>query len=140
MRRGQRGLQTSGESGTFLFFSFGLRGGGLEPKATEERRTVLTQGAKLKTVIRARAAKTGESYTAARRHVLAGKPRPAVALVSPAPKPPVVEATPARDPRVPRGELSNKTAIKCTGHDLEYWFKVRDKIGTKNHAKAAHYL
>jgi len=100
----------------------------------------MTQGAKLKTVIRARAAKTGESYTAARRHVLAGKPRPAVALVSPAPKPPVVEATPARDPRVPRGELSNKTAIKSTGHDLEYWFKVLDKFGTKNHTKAADYL
>ncbi len=100
----------------------------------------MTQAAKLKTVIRARAAKTGESYTAARRQILAAKPRPALARVRPAPTPPAVEAPPAGDPRVPRGELSNKTAIKSTGHDLEYWFKVLDKFGTKNHAKAADYL
>lgn len=101
----------------------------------------MTQSAKLKTVIRARAAKTGESYTAARRHVLAARPRPALVLVPPpVVKPPVVEAAPARAPRVPRGELSNQTAIKSTGHDLEYWFKVLDKFGTKNHTKAADYL
>ena len=100
----------------------------MKAKAIEERKTVMTQAAKLKTVIRARAQKTGESYTAARRHVLAAKPRPALALV------------PTKDPRVPRGELSNKTTIKSTGHDLEYWFKVLDKFGAKNHTKAADYL
>lgn len=102
----------------------------------------MTQAAKLKTVIRARAAKTGESYTAARRHVLAAKPR-ALALVPAAPgkKPPVVvQALPAKDPRVPRGELSNQAAIRSTGHDLEYWFKVLDKFGARNHTKAADYL
>ena len=88
----------------------------------------MTQAAKLKRVIRARAAKTGESYTAARRQVLT------------AAKPPVVEAPP-KDPRVPRGELSNKTAIKSTGHDLDHWFKVLDRFGRKNgHTKAAEYL
>ena len=102
----------------------------------------MTQAAKLKTVIRARAAKTGESYTTARRQVLAARP---------APKPtPPLEAKPAakasgepprKDPRVPRGELSNKTAIKSTGHDLEYWFAVLDKFGkTHGHTKAAEFL
>jgi hypothetical protein len=104
----------------------------LEPKAFEERTTVMTQAAKLKTVIRARARKTGESYTAARRQVLATRPKPQ------APEP---VSAPPRDPRVPRGELSNKTAIKSTGHDLEYWFKVLDEFGkTHGHTKAAEYL
>lgn len=101
----------------------------------------MTQAAKLKTIIRARAAKTGESYTTARRQVLAT--RPAVTVLQ---KAPAAEATPAlappvKDVRVPRGELSNKTAIKSTGHDLEYWFKVLDKFGKANgHTKAAEYL
>jgi hypothetical protein len=97
----------------------------------------MTQAAKLKTVIRARAAKTGESYTAARRQVLDARPR---TLLTP-PRPPVVEAPPAKDPRVPRGELSNRTAIKSTGHDLEHWFRVLDRFGKKNgHTRAADYL
>src|SRR5262245_41411606 len=98
----------------------------------------MTQAAKLKAVIRARARKTGESYTAARRQVLATKPRPALALVPPPEPPKAVAAPAAKDPRVPRGELSNRTAIKSTGHDLEYWFKVLDKFGkTHGHTKAA---
>lgn len=101
----------------------------------------MTQAAKLKALIRARAQKTGESYTAARRQVLAGKPRPAlVAAPIETPKPPAKKAPAAKDPRVPRGELSNKAAIKSTGHDLEYWFKVLDRFGAENHAKAADYL
>jgi len=114
----------------------------LKAKAIEERKTVMTQAAKLKTVIRARAAKTGESYTAARRQVLAAKARPALALVPPpaAPKPLADKAPATKDPRVPRGELSNKTTIKSTGHDLEYWFRILDKFGAKNHTKAADYL
>lgn len=101
----------------------------------------MTQAAKLKSVVRARAAKTGESYTTARRQVLAAKPSPAPAARLEASKPLAVEASAARNSRVPRGELSGKTAIKSTGHDLEYWFKVLDAFGKKHgHAKAAEYL
>ncbi len=104
----------------------------------------MTQAAELKTVIRARAAKTGESYTAARRQVLINRPSVLTAVPeqpAEAKAPPLAVAPPARDPRVPRGELSNKTAIKSTGHDLGYWFKVLDKFGKANgHTKAAEYL
>ena len=102
----------------------------------------MTQAAKLKSAIRSRAAKTGESYTAARRQVLAA--RPAVAPVRPEPvSKPLVEgiAATARDPRVPRGELSDRTARKSTGHGLDHWFEVLDRFGRKNgHTKAADYL
>jgi hypothetical protein len=101
----------------------------LKATAIEEGNTVMTQAAKLKSVIRARALKTGESYTAARRHVLASKPR-ALALVPPPPVRKVsagkVEAAPpSRDRRVPRGELSDRAARKSTGHGLDYWFEWR---------------
>ncbi len=103
----------------------------------------MTQAAKLKTVIRARAVKTGESYTAARRQVLAAKPR---AVAAPAESKTQVPrqaeiGAPVRDPRVPRGELSDRTARKSTGHGLEHWFAVLDEFGkTHGHTKAAEYL
>ena len=104
----------------------------------------MTQAAKLKSVIRARAQKTGESYTTARRQVLASRPAILETVPKPGPEPapaPAAAAPLVRDPRVPRGELSNKTAIKSTGHDLEYWFKVLDKFGKANgHTKAAEFL
>jgi hypothetical protein len=115
----------------------------LKAEGIEERTNVMTQAAKLKSVIRARARKTGESYTAARRQVLAGKPRPALALVPPPepPRSPAAAPPVAKDSRVPRGELSNRAAIKSTGHDLEYWFKILDNFGkTHGHTKAAEYL
>lgn len=103
----------------------------------------MTQAAKLKAVIRARAIETGESYTIARRHVLARRP-PRKSAVEPkveAARRAVPQAPAPRDPRVPRGELSNRTAIKSTGHDLEYWFKILDAFGkTHGHTKAAEYL
>ena len=106
----------------------------------------MTQAAKLKTVIRARSVKTGESYTAARRHVLAVKPRAMAAAPEPGPEPPqpvtnAIATAATRDPRVPRGELSDRTTRKSTGHGLEHWFKVLDKFGkTNGHTKAAEYL
>ena len=103
----------------------------------------MTQAAKLKSVIRARARKTGESYTTARRQVLASRPALPTALPPAfAPRPvEVASPPPARDPRVPRGELSNRTSIKSTGHDLEHWFKILDKFGkTQGHTRAAEYL
>ncbi|MBK5255211.1 MAG: hypothetical protein JJE39_04190 [Vicinamibacteria bacterium] len=104
----------------------------------------MTQASKLKRVIRARAEKTGESYTTARRQVLARTPRvsalsrPTPLPVQSPPPPPIVREP--RVPRVPRGELSDRTARKSTGHGLEHWFLVLDKFGTKNHTKAAEFL
>ena len=103
----------------------------------------MTQAAKLKTVIRARAVKTGESYTAARRQVLAAKPRAVVAPPGPKTQPPKQSeiSVPVRDPRVPRGELSDRTTRKSTGHGLEHWFAVLDEFGKAHgHTKAAEYL
>jgi uncharacterized protein YndB with AHSA1/START domain len=104
----------------------------------------MTQAAKLKSVIRARAAKTGESYTAARRHVLASRPAAIVRKPSPVPEAPQPEALitqPAREPLIPRGEVSNAAALKRTGHGLDYWFAVLDRFGTGHgHTKTAEYL
>ncbi|MBP6702636.1 MAG: hypothetical protein KBH14_04020 [Vicinamibacteria bacterium] len=100
----------------------------------------MTQAAKLKTVIRARAVKTGESYTTARRHVLATRPRAATKAKEPEP-PPLPNGPEVRDPRVPRGELSNRTAIKSTGRDLAHWFKVLDDFGKREgHTRVAEHL
>ena len=104
----------------------------------------MTRVAKLKNVIRARAAKTGESYTTARRHVLAS--RPTVQKLSPAPDEALLAtqapiATSAKKPGLPRGEVSNAAAIKRTGHGLDHWFKVLDRFGTGHgHTKTAEHL
>lgn len=103
----------------------------------------MTQASKLKTTVRARAARTGESYTAARRQVLAaraGGAHPPASRVAKAPKATTATA-PERDPRVPRGELSDRSALRSTGHGLDYWFEVLDRFGkTHGHQKAAEYL
>ena len=101
----------------------------------------MTQASKLKTLIRARVVKTGESYTAARRHVLAAHPGPAAKAV-PAPAPAArVSGASAKDPRVPRGELSDRAARKSTGHGLDHWFAVLDEFGkSQGHARAADFL
>ena len=95
----------------------------------------MTRARALKQVIRARAEKTGERYTAARRHVLrelnAGtqidkpkglSPRPASSPARPAP--PAPPALPA-----PRGGLSDAKSIEKTGHDLAHWFAILDAFG-----------
>lgn len=97
----------------------------------------MTRARALKQVIRARAAKTGERYTTARRHVLGelAKSKPAITLVQkPAPKsiPPVST----------KGGLSDAKSIEKTGHGLAHWFDVLDKFGAieKGHTKAADHL
>jgi hypothetical protein len=91
----------------------------------------MTRARALKQVIRARAAKTGERYTTARRQVLKefaeAVPKPQV----PGPRPPST-----------KGGMSDATAIKKTGHDLAHWFAVLDKFGAieKGHTKAADHL
>ena len=97
----------------------------------------MTRARSLKQTVRARAAKTGERYTTARRHVLAGlsKSKPAIKLVDkPAPK--TAPAMPTK------GGLSDAKSIEKTGHGLAHWFEVLDKFGAieKGHTKAADHL
>jgi hypothetical protein len=95
----------------------------------------MTVARALKQVIRERAAKTGERYTTARRHVLAAlAPR----TVVPPPAPP---ARPAPTPPT-KGSVSNAKAIEKTGHGLDHWFAVLDRFGAveKGHTAAARHL
>lgn len=89
----------------------------------------MTRARALKTIIRARAAKTGERYTTARRHVLkelAVRPAPAAA-------PPVSPS---------KGGLSDAKAREKTGHGLDHWFAVLDRFGGpgKGHTALARHL
>jgi hypothetical protein len=106
----------------------------------------MTRARALKQVIRARAAKTGERYTAARRHILReiddDKPS-ASALSATADKkglspqglsPQAAEASPlattqSPSPAATKGGLSDAKAIEKTGHDLAHWFGVLDRFG-----------
>lgn len=90
----------------------------------------MTRDHKLKKAIRARAAKTGESYAAARRQYL----KPAQAAAPPAASGP----KPAK-----AGGLSEAAALRATGHGLDHWFAVLDAFspeGVKGHTAAARHL
>jgi hypothetical protein len=95
----------------------------------------MTEARKLKQIIRARSAKTGESYTAARLQILKArakrKPQPAVAA------PP---KTPGPAPAQPG--LSETSVIARTGHGYQHWFEVLDTFGAaaKGHTAAARHL
>jgi uncharacterized protein DUF4287 len=93
----------------------------------------MTHAKKLKKVIRARARKTGESYTVARRQVLKARAsRKAAAIAKPvaAPRPPSL------------GAISDRAILKKTGHGLEHWFGVLDAFDpkAKGHTDRAQYL
>ena len=96
----------------------------------------MTRAAALKKIIRTRAAKTGECYTTARRHVLnelqqqSASPRDTARATRTAP------AAPSR------GSVSDATAIEKTGHGLSHWFDVLDRFGAveKGHTAAARHL
>ena len=103
----------------------------------------MTRARALKQVIRARAARTGERYTTARRHVLtelntranpaARYPAPA-AVIAPAPKPAPAATV--------KGGLSDAKAREKTGHGLDHWFAVLDRFGgvEKGHTASARHL
>ena len=99
----------------------------------------MTRARALKQVIRARAAKTGERYTTARRHILKGLTGERVDRPSP--------AVPSREPAVKsstktKATFSDKKFIEKTGHGLDYWFEVLDRFGAveKGHTAAARHL
>ena len=91
----------------------------------------MTRDRALKNIIRARAAKTGERYTTARRHVLAAMPR----QVPPA-------EPPAALPASRRSPVSDAKILEKTGHGLDYWFTVLDRFGGpgKGHTALARHL
>lgn len=92
----------------------------------------MTLQKKLKKTIRARSAKTGESYTAARRQVLLARAKP--------------EATPEPPPPAPkppaRRQITDESVIEKTGRGLDHWFGVLDAFGAgaKGHTDAAAWL
>ena len=98
----------------------------------------MTRARALKQIIRARAVKTGERYTTARRHVLKDLSR--VSTKAPA-------APPESMPKGPRGgstkgSVSDATALAKTGHGLDHWFAVLDRFGgvEKGHTASARHL
>ena len=101
----------------------------------------MTRARALKEVIRARAAKTGERYTTARRHVLKElAPRPRTVVPFPA-----AATAPAAKPSLPassKGGLSDAKAREKTGHGLDHWFDVLDRFGgaEKGHTALARHL
>lgn len=98
----------------------------------------MTQSRKLKKTIRARARKTGESYTAARRMVLQHKTRARIA--SRADKAAPVTASVAGLPAMLR--KGEPRLVARTGHGWEHWFLVLDRFGSahKGHTASARYL
>jgi Domain of unknown function (DUF4287) len=111
----------------------------------------MTLQKKLKKSIRTRSQKTGESYTAARRQVLLARDKTAE-VPAPFPVPETLNVLPAPEttpkPRAPRakpstkGEVTDESARKKTGHGLDHWFAVMDAFGAaaKGHTATAAHL
>jgi hypothetical protein len=104
----------------------------------------MTRARSLKQTIRARAKKTGERYTTARRHVMAqlatpGKPPRRSA--GPA-EPPPAAAAPAHPPPPSKGGVSDAKVREKTGHGLDHWFERLDRFGgvEKGHSALARHL
>src|SRR5688572_21428173 len=95
----------------------------------------MTEARKLKRAIRARSARTGESYTAARLQFLKARQKRTAPKAAPAPVPP------PRPTAAPRG-LREAAVVAKTGHGYEHWFGVLDAFGAavKGHTAAARHL
>ena len=89
----------------------------------------MTKHKKLKQAVRARAAKTGERYAEARRHVVSARAKSA------APDPVAIA-------RTTKGMVSEAKTIEKTGHGFEHWFAVLDgfDLKAKGHTAAAKHL
>ena len=98
----------------------------------------MTRARALKLIIRARAAKTGERYTTARRHVLKdlqqGAASPARPLLTAAPRAAAAGGS--------KGTISDAKSQEKTGHGIDHWFEVLDRFGAveKGHTAAARHL
>ncbi|MBX2804138.1 MAG: DUF4287 domain-containing protein [Myxococcales bacterium] len=94
----------------------------------------MTDSKKLKRRVRARAARTGESYTAARRHV--------VAQVDAARQERTAEAAATARAARSTGAVSEEATLAKTGHGFDHWFGVLDRFGApdKGHTASARHL
>jgi hypothetical protein len=93
----------------------------------------MTRSRALKHAIRERAARTGERYTTARRHVIAAaQPHPPVAPPRAQPKAVDTSKSPVSDARI----------REQTGHGLDHWFAVLDRFGVaeRGHTATARHL
>jgi hypothetical protein len=107
----------------------------------------MTRARALKQIIRTRAAKTGERYTTARRHVLKDLARsktPAATTAAEVAQPAAIPTAQNR-PRAgadTKGSVSDATALARTGHGLDHWFVVLDRFGgvEKGHTASARHL
>lgn len=103
----------------------------------------MTRARALKQTIRARAAKTGERYTTARRHILRELNQTKGAQSAQGAKS-AQGAQSAQGPtkKTTKGAISDASVVKKTGHDLSHWFAVLDKFGAveKGHTRAARHL
>jgi hypothetical protein len=99
----------------------------------------MTRARALKQVIRARAAKTGERYTTARRHVLT-QLRWQTPHAGRGAAPAAPEVNPV--PLTVKGGLSDAKAREKTGHGLAHWFDVLDRFGgvARGHTALARHL
>jgi hypothetical protein len=98
----------------------------------------MTRARTLKQQIRSRAARTGERYTTARRHVLKShEPR-----ATPTERPRVAEKQVASMAGTRKSGMSDAKYVEKTGHGLDYWFSVLDRFGAveKGHTAAARHL
>lgn len=97
----------------------------------------MTRARALKQVIRARAEKTGERYTTARRHVLRE-----LNDAKPGGLPPRDKLSQRKAVAPTKGAISDAASLKKTGHDLAYWYSVLDRFGAveKGHTAAARHL
>lgn len=95
----------------------------------------MTRARALKKIIRSRAARTGERYTTARRHVLKALEERAVR-----PRVPALPKAPQAAGR--RTGISDARIAERTGHPLDYWFGVLDRFGAveKGHTASARHL
>ncbi len=94
----------------------------------------MTKANKLKQRVRQRAAKTGESYSTARRQVLAESDSARSKRTASA-------AETARTSAA-KGAVSEAKCLEKTGHGFDYWFGVLDRFGApaKGHTLAAKHL
>ncbi len=94
----------------------------------------MTDASKIKKKIRARAQKTGESYSAARRQVLAKLDAERQAKTQ------TVATQAAAAPAT--GAVSEERCVEKTGHGFAHWFAVLDRFGGRKagHTATARHL
>ncbi len=99
----------------------------------------MTRARALKQTIRARAAKTGERYTTARRHILRELNQKSPTAID---KPEGLSPQAKSVVKTAKGAISDASVLKKTGKDLAHWFAVLDEFGAveKGHTASARHL